>query len=124
MREELREPPDVRMRDRVVGGGERAGHGDHEEEQIGDDDAPQTRRGRVENRRRSGEEHDLVLRHAQQHAPDLDRGERDRRHDHHVEEDAQVDGPESAQERGGRSRVAQLVESDVGQHPERRQSFA
>ena len=43
----------------------------------------------------------VYLSATEQDAADLDAGEQDRGHDHHVEEDAQVHGPEAAQEDRG-----------------------
>ncbi len=115
MCDEAGEAAHFRLCQREVGRRDRADHGDHEQQQIGDHHTPKPRGGGVDDRNRPGDEHGGVLVHAEQHAGDLDRRQRDRGHDHHVEEDAQVERPEAAQERGDPAGIAQLVEADVGE---------
>jgi len=85
------------------------------EKQVGHDDAPQSGGRRIDYGYQRREHDRCVGVEAEQHARDFDRGERDRRHDHHIEEDAEIDGAEAAQEGGGGARIAQLVEIDIGQ---------
>ena len=84
-----------RLSEGVPGGRDRTDHRHCEENQVRDDDPPQTGGRRVQRGHRAGDKHDLVLRRPKEDATDLDRGERHRRHNHAVEEDAQVQGPEA-----------------------------
>ncbi|MFH1763245.1 MAG: hypothetical protein ABIF09_03540, partial [Gemmatimonadota bacterium] len=61
------------------------------------------------------QEHHLVLTYTQKDTADLDGRQGDGGHDHHVEEDAQIEGPEPPEEGGRLPRVPKLVEGHVGQ---------
>ncbi len=61
MAEEPTQPAYLRLRDREVGRRDRADHRDHEEQEIGDDDPPQSAGRRIERGHRAGHEDDLVL---------------------------------------------------------------
>jgi len=98
--------------------GEREGrrHGDAELDRVGDEHAPQAGHGCEEHRDHAHQQQRLLHGPAKHDVGDLRRSEVYRRHDHAVEEQAEVDRAEAADERRGFPRVAHLVELKIGQH--------
>ena len=104
---------------------QRAGHRDHELQEVGNHHPPETGDDRIGRRQRAGGEHRGPLLESEQDAPDLGAGEGDGGDDHAVEEDAEIDRAKTPQEGGGPPGVADLVEAEIGQQsapaPERRE---
>ena len=93
---------------------DRPDHRDRVLIEIGPDRSGQPAQRRIDRHRHQG---DAERRHgaeAEHHLPDLDRRQRDRRHDHHIEEHTQIERPESPQHRCGPSPVPNLIEPEVG----------
>jgi hypothetical protein len=95
----------------------RADQDDCELEKVGDHDAAHAAQSAVEHGHHGGDGDDLDWRKIEHHDADLDRAEDDQSGDDGVEEHAQVERPEPAQDRGGLAAVAQLIELDVGLGP-------
>ncbi len=110
------ESADLRLLQRKVRRGERAGHRDAELDEIGDEHAPESGRGREGDVDHGADGQRLPHRPAQHHVGDLHGGEVHRRHDHQVEKEAEVQRAKSAHERGRLARVADLVELEIGEH--------
>ena len=101
------------MRERVVHAHDRAHHDDDEEEEVGVDRAPEPAERGIDDGRDGRDQDDGPLVGAEERLADLDGGQHHQARRDHVEDDAEVDGPKSAQDRSGAAGVAQLVELDV-----------
>ena len=111
--DQRRQPADFRGVDREPGGGDDRRHLDHELDHVDDQHTPQPGvrgKGHVEH---ADAEQRLPALQAEQHSRDLAGREIDRRHDHAVEEEAEIDGPEAAHRARGPARIADLVELEV-----------
>jgi len=96
--EQAGQTTDLRQPQRHHGGQHRADHRDRELHEVGEHDARQPGARGVHHRDGAADEHGGVTIPAEHHAGDLGRGKIHRRHDHHVEEHAEVDRAEPAQE--------------------------
>ena len=92
------------------------GHLDEELNHVDDEHAPEPRvRGKDHVEDADAEER-LPPLEAEEDSRDLAGGQVDRRHDHAVEQQAEVDGAEAADDARRRPRVADLVELEVSEH--------
>ncbi len=110
-RDEDVHPADVL--DGEVGGGDDGRHLDEELDHIDDQDAPEAGDRGEDDVETANEEKGLPPGQSEQDGGDLAGGQVDRGHDHAVEEEAQVDRPEAADEGRRLPRVADLVEFEV-----------
>src|SRR5881296_1841581 len=117
--EQPRQTADLWQPQRDDGRQHGADHRDRELDEVGQHDTRQPGAGGVDHGDGTADEDRGLAIPAEHHAGDFGRREIDGRHDHDVEEHAEVDRAKSAQERGGLAGVAQLVERDIG---ERRRS--
>ena len=111
-----RQPTHLGQADEVGRRGRRSDHRHRELHEIGEEHASETAHHGIRQCDARGRGHRDERREAEQHAADLDRGERDVGHDQHVEQYAEVGGPKPAEPGGGSARVAEFVELDVGPH--------
>src|SRR6185295_9934435 len=91
-------------------------HLDEELNHVDDEHAPETRVRRKYDVQDPDPEQRLPALEPEQDAADLARGEVDRRHDHAVEEQPQVDGAKAADDAGSFARIPDFVELEIGQH--------
>ena len=117
MGDQAREPAHLRMPQGNHRGRDRAHHRKTEEESVGREHGGEASGRAVEHRDPAGDGHGRQRRSAEHDAADLDRGQRHRGHDHHVEEHPEVESAEAAQKGGRPAAVAQLVELHVGGDP-------
>ncbi len=119
-RRDLRHQPGqaahLRLLQRVVGGRDRCRHRDHELEDVRDQHAPQAGDRRKRHVDHRAHRQRLPHRPAKQHVGNLRGGEIHRGHDHDVEEQPEIDGAKRAHGGGGRARIANLVELEIGEH--------
>lgn len=98
----------------VDGGPNGAAHGEGELDEIGEDDAPESTEGGVDENDEAADGEHLPGGDSEDDLAELDGGETDHSHDEDVEDEAEIEGAESPQEGGFFSAVAELVELDIG----------
>ena len=101
--------------DGEVGRGDDGGHLDEELDHVDDQDAPEARDRGEDDVEQADEEEGLPAVEPEEDGGDLAGGQVDRGHDDAVEEEAEVDRAEAADDAGGLARIAELVELEVGQ---------
>ena len=106
---------DRRMLEREVSDREGAGHRDEELDRVGHHDAPESGHRGEEDRDRRGEEQGALHGPAEDDVADLGGGQIHGRHDDAVEEEAEIDGAETAHEGGRLAGIPDLVELEIGE---------
>ena len=112
-----RQAADLRGLQREVGGGDHRRHLDEELDHVDDEHAPQAGVGGEGHVEQAHEQQRLPALEAEEDPRDLAGRQVDGGHDHAVEEEPQVDGAEPAHDARRLSRVADLVELEVGHDP-------
>ena len=98
-----------------VGGGENGGHFDKELDHINDEHAPEAGVGGEEDIENAAGDNRLPRGEAEEDIGDFAGGEGDHAHDEAVKEEAEVNGAEATDERGGATGVAVFVEFEIGE---------
>ena len=114
LRDQPVEPADLRRTQREVGGRDHGRHLDEELDHVDDEHAPQARVRGERDVQQPDERQRLPASRAEQHAGDLAGRKIHRRHDHAVEQQAEVDRAKAADDRRGLPGIADLVELEVG----------
>ena len=104
------------MREGKIGRGKRPDHGHDEQQEVRDQHAFETAHGTKDHGDARRIDNALPRLQSEHNATDLDGCQRYARHDHDIEEHAEIESPEATQERGRLAAVANLVELNVRQH--------
>ena len=111
--EQVFQPAHLRQAKHHDRGPDRAGHGQQELKEVGEQHPPQSAQGSIDQGDDGHDDNDLQAAQPE-HPADLEGGQDDGGHDEHVEEHSQIKRPETAQEGRFLAAVAQLVELEVG----------